>query len=67
MFSNTVDSIVGALSTTVDKLYAVAQKRATEVVEIGNKMVILEAEADVGRNERDRATRIARKLEEILK
>lgn len=67
MFNNTVDAIIGALSATVSKLNALAEKKAAEVVEIGNKISDLDAEAEVGRKERDRASRIARKLEEILK
>ena len=67
MFNNTVDAIIGALSSTVTKLNALAEKKATEAVEINNKVSDLEVEAEVARKERDRASRIARKLEEILK
>ncbi len=67
MFNNTVDAIVGALSTTVTKLNAVAEAKAAECVTINNKISDLDAEAEVSRGERDRASRIARKLEEILK
>ena len=66
MMKKSVDSIVGGIRKVVNQLNALAEQKATEVVEISDKVVVMEQSAEEARTERDRASRIARKLEEIL-
>ena len=66
LMKKSVDSIVGGIRKVVNQLNALTEQKATEVVELSDKAAGLERDAAAAREERDRAMRIARKLEEIL-
>ena len=65
LLKKTVDGIIGGLAKMERQLQELAVANGNEVVLIAEKVTILETDAAMARDERDRAMRVADKIRNI--
>lgn len=67
VFRKTVDSIVGGLAKMEQQLKDLAIQKGNEAVIINEKIEVLYEASVLAREERDRASRVAKNISEITK